>query len=480
MFKKVLALTLSTLLVSQSTFMAFNKSYASPAALPLSPTDITAESAILMDADSGQILFDKNGSKAQFPASTTKILTALIIAESNKMDDKVVIDKDSPHSDGSRIYVIEGEEFTVRQLLHALLLESANDTAVALAKFHSGTVAQFAKKMNQRAKELGCTSSNFQNPNGLPDPNHLTSAKDLALIAREVMKHPELMEIVKMTKSDIPPTNKQPATRHLFNSNRFLSGTGAKNRIVYKNQTIDIKYDIITGMKTGYTNAAQQCFVVTASKDGKNLIAVILKSQGNFLYIDPRTMIDYGLENFKSYEFATAGQLMKTIELQGGKKAKVNLYTADVLKGLIPINTDPATIQKEIRVQPNIQLPIKENQVLGEITLTLNGQIITRTNLVNLTNISNQSTIGADTTHYFDWLKIDKSPLGLTVLGFKCLVAIALWRFIVGKIYPKRKRKKKPRPKSQANGKNVPRQQPQAGPQIYSRPRPQTPPQRKR
>lgn len=438
---------------------------ATPPASVFNPAALSAESATLIDADTGQVLFSKNPDQPMFPASTTKALTALIIAEDLKLDEIVTIDKDSPFTSGSRIYVIEGETFTVEQLLYAMLLESANDAAVALAKHHSGTVEQFAKKMNEKAKSLGATHTNFTNPNGLPDPAHLTSSNDLALIGKAFTKHPELMNIVKTYKYDIPPTNKQPETRHLFNSNRFLYGTGSKNKINYNGQAIDIKWEAVTGLKTGFTNAAQQCFIVSATQNGRNLIAVILKAQGNNLYIDPRALLEHGFNDYKPYQFAAKGQLIKSVDLEGSKKAKVDLYTATDVKALIPLAADEKTVTSDVKVNPDIKLPITEGQVLGQLVISYQGQVLTTTDLVSMSVINDKDTLGKDTVRYIQWLPIDQSPKGLTILGLRIAAALILWRLIISKLSGKR-RKKRPR--------SAPRRRPPGTGAEAPQPRPST------
>lgn len=427
-----------------SAFMVLSNILIIPAsAETLDPASLNSQAAVLMDADTGQILFSKNPDEQLQPASTTKILTAMIIAEDLKMTDIVTIDKDSPFTTGARIYVIEGEQFTVEQLLNALLIESANDVAVALAKHHSGTVEQFAKKMNEKAKALGATHTNFTNPNGLPDPKHVTTAHDMAVLGRAFMKNPALMEIVKKVKYDIPPTNKQPETRHLYSSNRFLFGVGSKYKIPYKGQNIDTKWDAVTGLKTGYTDAALNCFVVSATVNGRNLISATLKTQGKNQYIDPRTMLEYGFNNYKPYQFAPKGQLIKTVEITGEKKAKVDLYTASEVKALIPLEADEKTITSKVDVIADAKLPVTEGQVLGKLTLSYQGQELAQTDLVTMSAINDKDTLGKDTTRYIQWLPIDQSPKGLAILGARVLIAVLLWRFIIGKLSGKKKKKKR-------------------------------------
>lgn len=443
----IAALTLVSVSVPNTYATTTATTPSSPVALD--PATLSAQGAALLDGDTGQILYSKNADLVLYPASTTKALTALIIAEDLKLDEVVTIDKDTPFTSGSRIYVIEGETFTVEQLLYAMLLESANDAAVALAKHHSGTVEQFALKMNERAKSLGATHSNFVNPNGLPDEKHVTTAHDLALIGKAFTKQAKLMEIAKTYKYDLPATNKQPEVRHLFSSNRFLFGTGSKNKITVNGQTLDVKWDAVTGIKTGYTNAAQQCIITSASKEGRNLVSVVLKASGMNLYADSRTLLEYGFNNYKSFTFATSGQLIKTIEIDGEKKSKIDLYTSKDVKALIPLSADETTITSEVVPATGIKLPVTSGQVLGKLKLSYQGQTLSETDLISMGNISDQATLGSNTTKYIHWLPIDQSPKGLTILGAKLLGAIILWRLIMGKLTGKKKKKRRKRPQGQ-------------------------------
>lgn len=439
-----------TLMISLSVLSLL---HSSPFSYALSPGDINAESAILLDSDSGQILFQKSSHQVMFPASTTKMMTALLILENHELNETVTVDAQSPFATGSRIYVIEGETFTVEQLLYALMLASANDVAETLARFHAGSVEAFAEQMNQRAAELGALNTHFANPHGLPDPNHVTTAYDLAMIAKTAIQNETLRQIVKTVSYEIPPTNKQPEKRLFSNSNRFLYGTGGGSRIDYRGKTIDIKYDAITGLKTGYTNAAQQCFVGTASKDGKNLISVILKAQGNFLYIDTRTLIDFGLENFSAHHFAQKNDLLEHYEYEGNKKVKIGLYAENDIQALIPANLNPADIVHEIEIDPNFELPIKEGQRIGVIRYQYGEQLLVEAPLISLNSISDRAALGETTIFNRTWLKFDTSPKALILLGVKFLLSLLLWRLIMRQLDPKKpKRKNSSEPSSISRG----------------------------
>ncbi|WP_315116905.1 D-alanyl-D-alanine carboxypeptidase family protein [uncultured Clostridium sp.] len=251
------------------------------------PPSVSADGAILMDATTGEILFQKNMDKPYPPASTTKIMTALLTLENTKLDDVVTVGKKPPFADGSKIYIFEGEQITVSNLLYALLLESANDAAEALAEHISGSVEEFAKLMNERAKELGCENTNFVNPNGLYDDKHRTSAKDLALMMRELVKHPEYIEISTSLSYKIAPTNKSKAARPLWN----------KNKLVQQYSTY--YYDGIEGGKTGYTVQSEHSYVASAQRNNQRLIVSFIYDKNKTYFPDAIKLFDYGFNNYQ-------------------------------------------------------------------------------------------------------------------------------------------------------------------------------------
>ncbi|QEK12047.1 D-alanyl-D-alanine carboxypeptidase [Crassaminicella thermophila] len=426
MKKFVLILTIIFLLINSALYPAF--------AITLYPT-ITAPSGILIDADTGDVLFEKNAHMQMYPASTTKIMTAILTLENANLQDKVIIDKDTPFTDGSRIYVIEGEEFTVEQLLYALLIDSANDAAVALAKHISGSIEEFAKLMNKRAKEIGAKNTHFVNPNGLPNDKHVTTAYDLAIIARHAMTIPKFREIVKTVRYQIPPTNKQTETRYLKNSNRFLWGVGPRNKILYNGKSVDIKYNIIDGIKTGYTVLAQQCLVTSAKKDGHRLISVILKAKGKNIYLDSRTLIDYGFENFKFIKITDAGKKVKSIPIKNGTEKTIDLITQNNLYKTIPKNENLNSIDKIVKINKNISAPIQKGQLLGKVIFKSNEKNLGEVNLIAAKSIEQKK--GITSIFYFDDKK--RSLLHYFLIIFLIYI---IWRTIVT-IIRLRKRKNK-------------------------------------
>ncbi|WP_432408936.1 D-alanyl-D-alanine carboxypeptidase family protein [Wukongibacter sp. M2B1] len=403
---------------------------------PEESISITSESGIVIDAASGDILFEKNAHKPMYPASTTKVMTAVLTLENANLNDKVIIDKETPFTDGSRIYVKEGEEFTVEQLLNALLIQSANDSAVALAKHVSGSVEEFAKLMNKRAKELGALNTNFTNPNGLPDKNHVTTAYDLSMIAKYAMTIPKFREIVKTEKYQIPITEKTDEVRYLKNRNRLLWGVGPSNKMEYNGELIDIKYDIVDGIKTGYTAEAQQCLVSTAYKNNRRVISVVLKAIKTNVYSDTRKLIDYAFDNFNLIDVVNSGTILKTVPVEKGIEENVDLVTQDSISKIVPNNYNQSHVAHKIEVEQQIVAPINKGQVLGKVTYTLNGESIGETNLIALQSI--------DEKQVYKIIKKIKEPKSINF--FKILIGIALvyilWRTIVTVRRIRRKRRR--------------------------------------
>lgn len=287
--------------------------------------ELAAQSAVLINADTGEVLYDKYKDYPRFPASTTKVMTAILALENLDLNQVCTVSHDAAYTEGSRIFLLEGEQVTVEQLLYAMLLSSANDAAIALAEACGGTVENFAVMMNEKARELGAENTNFVTPNGLPDEAHVTSAQDMARFAQAAMKNEEFRKIVSTYEYVIPATNLQPEQRLIHNTNRLLYDTASEAEI--GGVVRSFKYDGILGIKTGYTNAARSCLVAAAERDGMTLIGVVFKSEPDFLYTDMIQLLDFGFDNFQEKELGyTAGSVVGKIRVEGGAKR-----TADVV-----------------------------------------------------------------------------------------------------------------------------------------------------
>lgn len=248
-----------------------------------------ARSAILIEADSGEVIFEKNADTLMYPASTTKILTTLLALQSGDMNDTVTISANAmdlpPNSSNARFKA--GEEVNLEQLLYATMIMSANEGATAVAEHISGSVTAFADYMNRAAVAFGCTQTHFTNANGLHDPYHYTTARDMALIAREAMDNDRFRQICAATSYTLEKTNLQKS-RSLSGRNLFLSNT-EDNRYYYQDGN---------GIKTGYTNAAGNCFVGSASRNGVNLISVVFYSGDRGRYADSIKLMNYGFSQY--------------------------------------------------------------------------------------------------------------------------------------------------------------------------------------
>ena len=247
---------------------------AGPGELPL-----YAVGAIVIDGFTGETLYEKNADAPQFPASTTKIMTALLVIEEGDLDHQVEVTLDDSKVGESSLEIKPGQLYTRRQMLFGLMLKSANDVAHALGRDNAGSIEAFAEKMTRRAKELGATNTNFRNPNGLHDPNHYISPRDLAMVARAAMQQPYFREIVgtKNFTWNAADTGPRPLTNH----NRLLLGM----------------YPGCTGVKTGYTIPAQQVLVSSAMRGNREVIAVVMHDNKPGIWNDSMLLLSYGLDH---------------------------------------------------------------------------------------------------------------------------------------------------------------------------------------
>lgn len=262
---------------------------------PIGPV-VGAESAILMEAETGAILYEKNIHMQEYPASTTKILTTLIASEQCSMDEIVTFSHDAVFDtprDSSHIAMDVGQELTMEQCLNAILIRSANEVSFAVAEHITGTTdwSVFAELMNQRAAELGCLNSHFVNPNGLPDDDHYTTAYDLAMIGRAFFANEMLCKITLTRRMEFPATDKLPQGKLEVNLMKIIPGG-------------EYAYEYLVGCKTGYTEAARSCLVSCAEKDGMKLICVVMRDESPYQYEDTIALFDYGFNNFDKVNVA--------------------------------------------------------------------------------------------------------------------------------------------------------------------------------
>ena len=291
MKKKLLSKSCLAFLLSLSLILSvFSPVQAAefPSGWPQGP-EIAEETGILMEATTGQVLFDKEMDEIRYPASTTKIMTALLILENVKDLSQTVTFTDVITPDlapgNSTINAQIGEQLTVEECLYGIMLASANEVCTQMAVYVAGSVENFVSMMNKRAAELGCENTHFVNANGLPDPNHYTTAHDLARILAEAIKNEDFCKISGSASYTIPPTNMTPYSRNLENSNALIKEG-------------EYHYEGVIAGKTGHTEAAKNTLVTAASRDGMTLVCVVLRSDGENRFIDTVSLFDYGFNNF--------------------------------------------------------------------------------------------------------------------------------------------------------------------------------------
>ena len=315
---------------------------------------VSARSAILIDAYSGTVIGAKNPDEKMSMASTTKIMTALVAIENADISQTVSISPCAVGVEGSSIYLYEGEKLTLEDLLYAMLLESANDAAAAIAIEVGGSVEGFAELMNEKAAELGLESTNFTNPHGLDDEDHYTTARELAIIARAAMNNETFRKIVSTYKKTIP-LNETEGVRLLINHNKLLKG-----------------YDGAIGVKTGYTKKSGRCLVSAAERNGVSLICVTLSAPDDWQ--DHKSLLDYGFSAYESRLLCRDGEFNYTLPIVGGDKEYVTVTNKGDLRVTLP--KDAPEVKATVELFPFEYAPVAEGEILGRVIYSSGGKLI--------------------------------------------------------------------------------------------------------
>ncbi|MCL5040162.1 MAG: D-alanyl-D-alanine carboxypeptidase [Firmicutes bacterium] len=315
-----------------------------------SQPSLGSSSAVLMELDSGRLLWEKEGSLRWPPASTTKILTALLVLENEGMEEKVKVSRRAATTAGSSAWLQEGEELTVRDLLYALLLPSANDAAVALAEKVGGSVEEFVRLMNEKALQLGAKNSHFANPHGLPQEDHYSTARDLALITREAWKDPNFRQIVGTRTWEVPCPGRQ-VNRLFYNRNRLLW-----------------EYPAARGVKTGFSLTSGPCLVAAASNREMELCAVLLNSQQAFG--EAAQLLEYGFSYWEKVPVASRGIMVRTLPLSGGREDRLPLVYQKSL--FLPLQEgEEGQLRREEDLPTGVRAPVKKGAPLGTVSFWL-------------------------------------------------------------------------------------------------------------
>ena len=390
--------------------------------------DLTAQYAVLMDFETGKVLYNKNGSQKLYPASTTKLWTAYVVLKNVSDLSQVVTVKDLPPVDGSSMYLRNGESFTVKQLLDGLLVHSANDAAVVLANYVSGSVGEFVKLMNMEANAIGAKNTHFNNSNGLPDPNHYTTAYDMALMAREAMNNEIFREIVKTKSISFPATKEYPFERYFVNTNKFLT---SNDKINYKGEEIPIKYDIIDGIKTGYTDDAGKCLLSSGIKNNMRLISAVFKTEGDNLYLDSRTLLDYGFDNFSSKTIINKEDYISTKKIILSEQGKLVYEPKYSYKVVLPNGIKENNYTQKVKLN-KIDLPIKKGNTIGQLEVYNNKKLEHSIDLIAINDVNS----------IFEIITENKIIVSIVKLIFILFVLFIILILIIV-IIKKRKRRKR-------------------------------------
>nr|WP_089738861.1 D-alanyl-D-alanine carboxypeptidase family protein [Gracilibacillus ureilyticus] len=328
-----------------------------------------SKSAILIERDTGEVIFEKNAQNVLPPASMTKIMTMLLIMEELEggnlsLSEKVRISEKAASMGGSQIFLEEGEEMTVDDLLKGIAVASGNDASVALAERIGGSEEEFVKMMNQKAKELGLKNTLFQNTTGLPAENHYSTAEDMAVMAKELLKFEDITKYTSIYEDYL--RKGQENEFWLVNTNKLVKF-----------------YEGVDGLKTGFTNEAKYCLTATAEKDGMRVIAVVMGADSTKnRNSDVSSMLDYVYNKYTTKQLFNKNQVVTSFNWLKAKNQKVNIITNDSISILHKKGEDLSDIETDIKIKQDITLPIKKGTAVGVLQVKNNDEILTETELV--------------------------------------------------------------------------------------------------
>lgn len=331
--------------------------------------NVSAPSVILMEASSGQVIYEKDADQRRSPASVTKVMTLILIFDALasgkiRLEDEVVTSARAKAMGGSQVFLEEGEIQTVETLIKCIVIASGNDASVAMAEYIAGTEEEFVKRMNERAKGLGMTNTHFVDCCGLTeDPEHLTTARDIALMSRELItRYPQIQQYSTIWMENITHVTKQGTKEFgLANTNKLLK------------MAVDFR---VTGLKTGSTSLAKYCVVATAEKDGVELIAVVMAAPDyKTRFADARTLLNYGYANCKLYRDTQMPELA-LLPVRGGKEDVIPLVYEGEFSYLGMNGEDFSAVEKKLQLPEEIEAPVERGERVGVLRYELNGKVL--------------------------------------------------------------------------------------------------------
>ena len=407
----------------------------------LEDPNIRAKAALLVEAETGTILYDKNCHDELSIASTTKIMSALLVFEAIdrgelRLDQSITATASALRGlpeDGSTADIVEGETLTVEQLLYCMLVISANETCNILGEAVAGSVEGFVERMNQRAQELGCQNTHFANTTGLTQSGHYSSAYDLYLITCQAMQYDEFMTMVNTKSYEIPPTNKTEEERVLHSTNALISNWRLAGYL----------YSGAQGIKTGSTDAAGQCLVSSAVRGSRTLISVVLgaerveKENGSGYIVESFTetarLFDWGFDNFSAQQVLDKNELVQEVQVSLSKEVgSVAVHPAEDASAMLPKDIDISALTRTITLDNDPALaPIAAGDRLGEITVSYNGTDYVTVPLLAVADVSASRFLlaGHTISEFFSQRSARIAVIALLVL----VVALVLWFRIYGR-----------------------------------------------
>lgn len=337
--------------------------------------DIKSKSSLLMDSNSGKVLHAKNENEKLSPASITKVMTLLIAMESIKsgkinLNDEVQISEHASNMGGTQVYLDVGETQTVENLIKAISIRSANDAAVALSEYISGSEEAFVKEMNKKAKELKMKNTKFSNSSGLPTKDHYSTASDIAIMSRELLTYEDIHKYISTYMDEIKVGKSKSSTQSMVNTNRLIKD-----------------YDGANGVKTGFTNEALHCISASAKRGDLELIAVVLGGEtSKSRFEEAKKLLDYGFSNYESVTIGKKGDIIATIPLEKGKAESVELVLERDSHMLFS-KGDKVKLGKSIKVPEYIVAPVEDKSSIGKLIVKNEETVVDEINLIAMDNV---------------------------------------------------------------------------------------------
>ena len=353
----------------------FTLSISGPALAAEKPNKSTTElapntkSAILIEMNTGSVIYEKNKDEQLSPASMTKIMTMLLIMEALDkkqitMDEKVRTSEYAASMGGSQIFLEPGEEMTVEQMLRGIAIGSGNDASVAMAEKLAGSEEEFVKLMNKKVKELGLKNTKFQNATGLPVKDHYSTAHDMSVMARELLKHEEITKFTSLYESYL------------------RENTDKKFWLVNTNRLVKF-YPGVDGLKTGFTHEAKYCLTATAKKDNMRVIAVVFGAANpKERNAQVTTMLDYAFAKYQSREIYKKNMPLAMLTIEKGQKKKVSLVTSEPVALLSKKGEEKLNIRPKIILHKDVQAPVEKGEQLGTVQMLLGDKVVSETPLI--------------------------------------------------------------------------------------------------